>query len=253
MYRESGCSDLAQKAYVKGKGLKPTYFLTDQLLKDGDLKERFSKYPCFKHVILSRGKTGDPHREEQILKLSADQIPTPIDRLRLADFEHIDQLRNGRAAEIKFGGESHRFALESLFSLTTGEFLPTLCFFPGAKADNALKYKGEQKLDGSYRIEITTQLPSVVNAILPDKYGFAVVNESGIVLFHSDGRRNLRENLFGESSPSSHLRDVVARKNEDCMDLRYGGRRIRAYVTQLAGGDIRESKKRTAHRIPSTH
>jgi len=56
---------------------------------------------------------------------------------------------------------------------------------------------------------IESRLLSVMSAVLPPGEGFAVVDHAGQVLFHSDQRRNLRENLFQELGSDLAVRSAV--------------------------------------------
>ena len=56
---------------------------------------------------------------------------------------------------------------------------------------------------------------------MPAGYGFAIVNREGDVLYHSDRRLSLRENLFDELSQSARVRAQIYSGDEDLEPTRY--------------------------------
>ena len=51
---------------------------------------------------------------------------------------------------------------------------------------------------------------SLMNTVMPEGFGFAVVDKRGEVQFHSDSQKNLWENLFEECGYNKHLIAAVA-------------------------------------------
>jgi hypothetical protein len=196
----------------------------------------FERYPFLGHVILlgpkPKGETAlatrdfeEPVDQRQIIKYSATQIPTPLISLPTTRFGFIGRLVDGQYATL---GAS-QFVLESFVSPNTGEFLPTLAFNPPIAA-----YSG-------FRFLATTQFPSLVHVLLPQGFGFAVVDPDGQVLFHSDPSRNLHENFFGETDPADELKAALRRREQKLLWLRYGGREVRAYVRPLGCEEAEEN------------
>jgi hypothetical protein len=77
------------------------------------------------------------------------------------------------------------------------------------------------------------RLSSIMDTAIPDGFGFCIINHDGSVLFHSDERRNLQENLFEECDESGELRSIVDSRTEAYLDTRYVGRSHRLYVRSL--------------------
>ncbi len=197
-------------------------------------------YPFLAHVMLlgakpkgdqaaARDPADEPSELRQIVKFSATPIPTPLISLPPSRFDFIGRLRHGRYAI----QDSIPFVLEALISPSTGEFLPTMIFSPKASENS------------EFRILTTTQLPSLVRALLPQGFSFAVVDSTGQVLFHSDPSRNLHENFFGETDDPGELKLALQRMERKHLLLRYGGRSIRAFVQPMGC----EESERSAHCI----
>ncbi len=225
----------------KAPSAAPAYLLRRDLLD----------YPYFVHIILTSNRNpGEPSvrsgLERQIIKLSTDPVPTPLIDLPVFRFPFVDRLLNGPYATLSaYSGQAEQnFTIESLLSPNTGEFLPTLMFYPGAgtpKGSSGLK-------PADYRVMVATQLPSLVKTILPHGFGFAVVNDGGQVLFHSDTARNLRENFYGESSDPAELEKSVLSRVPGPQSMRYGGRNVAMYVQPLAAGDTKKDLQPKPHR-----
>ena len=76
---------------------------------------------------------------------------------------------------------------------------------------------------------LTTRLMSTRQA-LPNGYGFAVMNREGAVLFHSDSRLALRQNLFAELGGSATLKSLALAEHEGLIATSYRERPHRFYV-----------------------
>jgi hypothetical protein len=71
-------------------------------------------------------------------------------------------------------------------------------------------------------IELRPQ--SLFHTILPPDYGFCVMDRSGKVLFHSDERRNLRENFLNETDRDERVRACLLSRTANSFDTRYGNK-----------------------------
>ena len=81
---------------------------------------------------------------------------------------------------------------------------------------------------------LVTPLLCLIHPILSPDYGFAVIDESGAVLFHSDAAKNGRENFFDESLDSRDLRAAVSVRQESMLSVIYEGREHRLCVRPFA-------------------
>ena len=77
---------------------------------------------------------------------------------------------------------------------------------------------------------------SLVDPILPYGYGFALLDTTGSVIFHSDKTRNGRENFLIESDGSKELfAAIFAHSSSHSLPLSYQGRDYRALVVPMEG------------------
>lgn len=82
---------------------------------------------------------------------------------------------------------------------------------------------------------LTTQLLSFTEPLLPEGFGYAVLELDGRVLFHSDPRRNLIENFLKAADEDSLLRSLMTSRRAGLLSLTYWGRSHRAFARPLAG------------------
>jgi hypothetical protein len=81
---------------------------------------------------------------------------------------------------------------------------------------------------------LVTKPISVVDAILPAGFQFAIIKPNGDVVFHSDQTRNLRENFFAETDQDQEVRSRVASRAEGSLNVQYMGRPTRLYMHPMA-------------------
>jgi hypothetical protein len=74
---------------------------------------------------------------------------------------------------------------------------------------------------------------SLVDPILPPGYRFALIDADCNVLFHSDSYRNMREDFCENSKDKDELRPWFFSGVDTPLDISYGGRTERAYLTSL--------------------
>lgn len=131
------------------------------------------------------------------------------------------QARDGTLWNLKApGNEPLALAFEGLTSRVSGENVAVVA---------------KPTPEGDYVSSLDTRLLSLYNPVLPTGYGFCVLDNSGLVRFHSFDVKNLEENFFEESNNDSRLRSAVQTRTSDFMDLQYLGRSNRAFVAPIEG------------------
>ncbi|MCP4660379.1 MAG: hypothetical protein GY856_33680 [bacterium] len=128
------------------------------------------------------------------------------------------------------------FFVQSFRSITTGEHSAALSKWSCLSGTLRERHKpGDSDKDckdknGTVVAAISGRLVSVTNPVLAPGYGFAVIEPNGRILFHSDNRRILEENLFQEVRDSSRLRSAVISRTERMMTSSYLSRPHQLYV-----------------------
>ncbi len=96
---------------------------------------------------------------------------------------------------------------------------------------NAATTSKEGESNNPVSATLLTRPLSLIETALPGSMQYAVVNNDGLVLFHSDPTRNLIENFFDECDRSAKLRSLVMGRGNADLSIKYLGRWHQAYVT----------------------
>jgi hypothetical protein len=126
-----------------------------------------------------------------------------------------------------FDGELNgpRFRVDPIYSHLSGEYLAVIAM-PAEVA-------GSSKTSTPRVLTLVTPLLSLIQPVLPPDYGFAVIDDSGKVLFHSDAARNGRENFLDQTSDPAQLRAAIAAGRKDAFTLDYSGASHRIHILPL--------------------
>ena len=122
-----------------------------------------------------------------------------------------------------------QFFLQPTFSPNTGEFLAVV----------AVPYSGGGVLDAAKKdlhlkvAVLAARLESLYDTVLPEGFGYAVVDESGKVQFHSTVIRNLIEDFFLETRDSPALLSMVREGSEGTFIANYLGKRQLLHVSPM--------------------
>lgn len=160
----------------------------------------------------------------QEIKWSIHNNPTPYINVCAYDFfqEPFHQ-RLWRFASAQGGGP--RFRVDPLLSPNTGRYVGVI--------SQAVRYPEPNHAALSVA-SVLTPLMSLVDAILPPEYGFAIVDPSGQVLFHSQGEKNGSENLFHASQDDATLMTLASSRKPGFATFYYLGVEHRAFVTPMS-------------------
>ncbi|HEU5180794.1 MAG TPA: hypothetical protein VFW45_08375 [Candidatus Polarisedimenticolia bacterium] len=129
-------------------------------------------------------------------------------------FRTIDEERGWPMA-----GEDKPFFLDTVLSANTGRSLSVLSR-PGPCRGGCVE-------------TLIPHLVSLRDVVAPPGFGYAILDEQGRLLFHSDSKRVLVEDFFAECDQSRALRARVSARAADWVDVSYTGRGHRLYVTPM--------------------
>lgn len=175
-------------------------------------------YPYFDSIFW----TDDKGR--QIIKWSSTDYATPL--IDISGLEFSQSLQSRR--HYFFLDEQKPFRLDSLLPPNQDNYVAVLgmrmsdcAASPPAKAKFAF---------------LAAQPLSLIGPYLPLGISFALVDETGRVLFHSDKYRNNRENILIETGNDRELlASIYGHSNELNFSLDYRGREVRARVVSVPG------------------
>lgn len=180
-----------------------------------------TKYPYVNNAFWT---DDDGH---QIVKWSTIQYVTPmIDVSQLPIY--------GQAASYLEGNKS-AFHFVSIMPPNKLEYLATLGMNTSVCTNERLKDTIPDDIaEGS--AFLTAQPLSLIDPILPYGFSFALVDQTGAVVFHSDKSRNGRENFLVESDGNQELYAAIfGQGSRRAMSIKYRGKDYRALVLPVWG------------------
>jgi hypothetical protein len=220
------------------------------LLQAKGLQGSFDCYPFLDSFALIDGNG------QQQLKWSVDDVTFPLISVDGRDYfkrtvrEDEDpwflppwnpstgeDRRCAKAAPDHHGERYGPFMIESVVSLVSGVRQAVLA----KPASEALKARfgaagsARAGLEDRFVSTLTMPMLSVIGPVVPPAFEFAVIDKDGNVQFHSDGARNLAENLFAETDQDRHLRSAVFARHRATLDVRYWGNDYKASVVPVRG------------------
>jgi hypothetical protein len=174
-----------------------------------------SPYPYFRRVFLY-----DNQGFEQLSWTIDATAPKP---LRVCDRPYFVGVQRNELWKLNGPGlVKTYFRVDPIYSKSTGEYLAAI----------AVPYPVRSEPHVGV-ITMATPLMSLIGPVLPPDYGFAVIDPSGTVLFHSDQTRNSRENFFDELRDSRGMRAAVVARRPERRTEHYQGEDYDVLVTPL--------------------
>ena len=141
------------------------------------------------------------------------------DRIRVADRAYFKEALagNGWVGEVNQG----RYVVDSIRSGTTGV------------VQAVIAKKAKIPTDDNAVVALSIPMMSLINPVIAGGCEFAVIDETGRVVFHSDSQRNNLENFFVETDQNRALRAAVAGRQSEMLNLRYWGDDVRAFTRPI--------------------
>lgn len=144
-------------------------------------------------------------------------------RQNVSDRAYFFRLKQGRQYTYKdHNDKEHEFWIDPVTSKTTG-------------THTVIISKRTKRIDPEslWVSAIDTRLLSLMQPVIPEGFGFAVIDDSGTVLFHSAPKLHLGENLFEECDNNQVLRAAVFGRWKQALTTSYFGKGHSVYVEPL--------------------
>lgn len=162
-------------------------------------------------------------------------------RVDVSNRLYYSRLKQGRQYSLQDKhGKVHEFWIEPVTSKTTG--LNTVVVSKRAKDMETLTTKIRAKAgkpangteSSSFWVSaIDMRLLSLMQPVIPEGFGYAVIDENGKVLFHSAEKLHLGENLFEECDNNQALKAAVLGRWSQSLTSSYFGKGHSVYVEPL--------------------
>jgi len=144
-------------------------------------------------------------------------------RINVSSRAYFSKLKYGRNYNYKDrNNKDHKFWIEPVTSKTTG--IHTVAISKRAEGIDP---------KAMWVSVIDTRLLSLMQPVIPKGYGFAVIDDTGKVLFHSAEKLHLGENFFEECDNNQVLRAAVLGKWKQALSASYFGKGHSLYVEPL--------------------
>jgi hypothetical protein len=178
---------------------------------------------------------------DQRVKLASTAFVTPFINLKDQRVAWVERLSDA----LRLGSDAPQSGVSVLTSPTTGKRL-TVFWKAHPKDPEAYRDAFAQLVGQS----LATNPLSLDQPVLPADTAFAIVDRTGLVLFHSDRTRSMKENFIQESEDSLRLRMLVEHQRQGVLEVNYRARDQRLLVTPLRFG-ILAGHSDPAERLPS--
>jgi hypothetical protein len=181
------------------------------------LEDQLADYPYFISAFWA-DNLGNQRIKWTVRQSLTNNVP-------VASREYFYKLRQGQPYKyLDDEGKERPFYLQPIVSRTTGqnEVIISKPIFPFVATPNQMWISA-----------ISTRLLSLMDPVVPSGFGFAVIDDSGKVLFHSDEKKHLGENLFEESDNNQALRAAVLGRSQQLLNASYLGKGHSMYVRPM--------------------
>ena len=156
---------------------------------------------------------------DEIFRWSRDSVIPPHGNFIARNY--LTNVIQGKTYSLRspYNGTIHRFYLDQVISWTTGNFTSVLSIPYSDSLDTVAA--------ASFKMR------SLTNAILPAGYQFALIDNDGIVLYHSQPSHNLTENLLDKFSAADELQSCLNSHTEATFRTNYLSRHYNVKVKPL--------------------
>ena len=123
-------------------------------------------------------------------------------------------------------GAAPRFAAEVVRARNTGNFSLVVA--------RRMAIKPNPEISSVVWIALSKLTP-FLNPVVPDSFGFAILDAQGDIQIHSVMDRSLQENLFRECENDQELKSAVWARRSQWVTTRYYGDKYRMYLSPIKG------------------
>ncbi len=192
-------------------------------------------YPYFDQMFWA-----DKYGYQQI-KWTVHSTPTPATRLCQFNFftetlqGHLWHFETpqGRRWHFADTDPSVSFRIDPVYSPNTGEYQAIVSQSYEPQSYEQSGNRSNAKARALAMRAMVTPMLSLIHPVAPPGYGFAMVDESGLVLFHSIAERNGHEQLFDEVEGDPAVRAAVFARTGGHLVTNYHGAPYRFFVRPL--------------------
>ena len=181
------------------------------------------KYTAFIESISSVNEDGQVISSKDYPVLNVSQALSYTQKIDITDREYVKVGRNEQywhyKKEASKKEEPYKLYLQRLFNIEDGRRNLMLALSPEINKKLQIKSEGDKTVNTTKMFIAGTRLPAFEDKVLPNQFGYAVIDDNGKVLFHSDDSLSLIENFFTETNHNSLLKIATEHKNAQSPTL----------------------------------
>ncbi|MES2647793.1 MAG: cache domain-containing protein [Bacteroidota bacterium] len=159
----------------------------------------------------------------EIINWNSDTVNAPHGNFKGRSY--FERIRNGSYYLLN-NDVGKPYYLDQLVSRTTGAFT-TVISIPS-------KYNRDSDSAGNYVAGMSFNVKSLKQVVVPAGFQFALVDNSGKVLYHSDSARNLNENLLNEFAEKVEIKSFIEANAKGYFATSYYSRNYYVHVTPVS-------------------
>jgi hypothetical protein len=214
-----------QVSAVKPPTAYTTISVAQQLSEDNDALPNFEEYP-FLRSMYWLDNSGKQTFEYSMLDAESYDYEEKS-RPAFSNRDYFKAILQGKGYPLV--SRDTLSYLQSIVSWTTGE--PVSVFSLPLANDTTILPRGNAQ---SKVLAISTVLNSVTDPVLPPGFGFSIIDQDGLVLYHTDRQKNLQENLLQEVDHNPHLMAALASESSVTTDVSYFNRSYRLHLQPIS-------------------
>jgi hypothetical protein len=166
------------------------------------------EYPYFKGLFCTSIKRGQ-----------SDKIISTWEDVTSSRIIYRQYVRKNGEWRLPSTSGDKRFRLESIYSNTSGDVMAVLSRPSDSWADSLFC--------------VSSIMYSLINTVLPPGFEFRIIGRDGQVWFHSDPKKNNRENFLEECENSGEIREAIHNRVSTNVLLQISPKNYRAYISPI--------------------
>jgi hypothetical protein len=167
-----------------------------------------NNYPYFKGLFCASIKKGT---SDHVISTWEDGSSTSI--------SYRQYVRKNGEWSFPFARGDRRFRLESIYSNTTGDVMAVLSR-PSDRSPDSI-------------FCVSSVMYSVINTVLPPGFEFRILGKDGVVWFHSDAKKNNRENFLYECDNNSEIQEAIHNRVSAMIPLQISPKNYKSYISPI--------------------
>jgi len=157
------------------------------------------------------------------------QKTKPLSLMNVSQRDYFRKLRDGTGFHLSSSNseEDMDYYIQPVISYVTGSKIVVTSV---AVAEHWL---GNENVNKPIVGAMATRLSSLQKSILPNGYGFLLMDQTGKVMIHNDNRLSMNENFLQESSNENEILSAITTRTVLAKSISYHNKKYRIYISPI--------------------